>query len=47
MLVLVLCLRVIDCDVSDSVDMPSLKSLEFGRQAFSDSSRSQFVFKSD
>ena len=45
MSVFVLCLRVIDCDVSNCLDMPSLKSLVFGEAAFNDCSR--VVFESE
>ena len=33
-IVLVLCLRVIDCDVSDWIDLPELTSIQMGRDAF-------------
>ena len=29
-----LCLRVIDCDVSDWIDLPELTSIQLGRDAF-------------
>ena len=32
--VLVLCLRVIDCDVSDWIDLPELTSIQMGHNAF-------------
>ena len=32
--VLVLCLRVIDCDVSDWLDLPELTSIQMGISAF-------------
>ena len=32
--VLVLCLRVIDCDVSDRIDLPELTSIQMGESAF-------------
>ena len=32
--VLVLCLRVIDCDVSDWIDLPELTSIQLGYSAF-------------
>ena len=34
MVVLVLCLRVNDCDVSDSLDLPELTSIQMGNNAF-------------
>ena len=34
MIVLVLCLRVIDCDVSDWLDLPELTSIQMGWSAF-------------
>ena len=34
MSVLVLCLRVNDCDVSDSLDLPELTSIQMGGGAF-------------
>ena len=33
MVVLVLCLRVIDCDVSDRLDLPELTSIQMGYDA--------------
>ena len=32
--VLVLCLRVIDCDVNDWLDLPELTSIQMGNNAF-------------
>ena len=32
--VLVLCLRVIDCDVIDWIDLPELESIQFGYHSF-------------
>ena len=34
MIVLVLCLRVIDCDMSDCLDLPELTSIQLGEDAF-------------
>ena len=34
MSVLVLCLRVIDCDESDLTDLPELTSIQMGNNAF-------------
>ena len=33
-IVLVSCLRVIDCDVSDWIDLPELTSIQMGESAF-------------
>ena len=33
-IVLVLCLRVIDCDVSERLDLPELESIHLGEYAF-------------
>ena len=33
LIVLVLCLRVIDCDVSDWLDLPELTSIQMGEDA--------------
>ena len=33
-IVLVLCLRVIDCDVNDWLDLPELISIQMGYEAF-------------
>ena len=33
-IVLVLCLRVIDCDVSDWLDLPELTSIQIGQDTF-------------
>ena len=43
--VLVLCLRVIDCDESDLTDLPELTSIQMGNNAFNGCSR--VVFESD
>ena len=43
--VLVLYLRVNDCDVSDRLDLPELTSIEMGEYAFNGCSR--VVFESD
>ena len=45
MVVLVLCLRVIDCDESDLTDLPELTSIQLGEYAFEYCSR--VVFESD
>ncbi len=42
MSVLVLCLRVIDCDVSDWIDLPELTSIQMGSDGYS-----AFAFKDD
>ena len=34
MIVLVLCLRVSDCDVSDWIDLPELTSIQMGEDVF-------------
>ena len=46
--VLVLCLRVNDCDVSDSLDLPELTSIQMGRDAleFKDDASTTLIMRS-
>ena len=48
MSVLVLCLRVIDCDVSDWIDLPELTSIQMGYNAltFNDDASSTLIMRS-
>ena len=41
--VLVLCLRVIDCDVSDCLDLPELTSIQVGSDDFSAFRFTEFI----
>ena len=50
MIVLVLCLRVIDCDVSDLLDLPELTSIQLGESVFrfnEDDDSSTLIMRSD
>ena len=46
--VLVLCLRVIDCDESDLTDLPELTSIQMGNNAleFNDDASSTLIMRS-
>ena len=48
-IVLVLCLRVIDCDVSDWLDLPELTSIQMGYEAveFKNDASTTLIMRSD